>query len=53
MNPALDVLDRVHVKNRHTTTRSVYTIKGIRTSFSENGAIQIVDLMWSMDGTVV
>ncbi|WP_145052832.1 M23 family metallopeptidase [Paenibacillus xylanexedens] len=47
-NPALDVLDRVYVVDRNTTTRSVYTIKGIKTSFSESaGYIQVLDLMWS------
>ncbi len=54
-NPALDILDRILVVDKHTTTRSVYTIKGIRTSFSKDtGYIQIIDLMWSAaDGTVV
>lgn len=53
MNPALDILDRVTVRNRHTTTRSVYTIKGIRTTYSDNGALQVIDLMWAMDGVLV
>ncbi|MBO9598581.1 MAG: peptidoglycan DD-metalloendopeptidase family protein [Cohnella sp.] len=53
MNPALDVLDRVWVIDRMTTTRSVYTIKGIRTTYSEEGAIQVIDLTWAMDGVMV
>lgn len=47
-NPALEVLDRVYISDRNTTTRSVYTIKGIKSSFSvENGYLQIIDLTWS------
>lgn len=53
-NPALDVLDNIAIIDRNTTTRSVYTIKGIRHSFSvENGYIQIIDLTWLKDGQVV
>jgi murein DD-endopeptidase MepM/ murein hydrolase activator NlpD len=53
-NPALDILDNVAVIDRNTTTRSVYTIKGIRHSFSvENGYIQVIDLTWLKDGQVV
>lgn len=47
-NPALDLLDRVYISNQQTTTRSVYTIKGIKNVFSvDEGYIQILDLMWS------
>lgn len=47
-NPALEVLDRVYISDRNTTTRSVYTIKGIKSTFSvENGYLQIIDLTWS------
>jgi hypothetical protein len=53
MNPSLEILDRVNIINQQTTTRSVYTIKGIRTSFSENGAVQVIDLMWSKDGVTI
>lgn len=52
-NPGLEVLDRVVVRDKRTTTRSTYIIKGIRTSFGPTGYIQIVDLMWGVDGTVV
>lgn len=52
-NPALDVLDSVLVTDKTTTTRSVYTIKGIRTSFSvDSGMLQVIDLMWSKKGVM-
>lgn len=53
-NPALELLDTVLVTDKTTTTRSTYTIKGIRTSFAiDSGMIQVVDLMWSRKGVVV
>lgn len=53
-NPALDLLDNVIVTDKTTTTRSVYTIKGIRTSYSvDTGMLQVIDLMWSKKGVMV
>lgn len=53
-NPALELLDRVMVRDKTTATANVYIIKGIRTQFSvDTGYIQIIDLMWSEEGTVV
>ena len=53
-NPAMDVLDRIRVYDRNTSTNAVYTIKGIRRSYSpEGGLIQFLELFWSEDGVVV
>lgn len=53
-NPALELMDNVLITDKTTTTRSVYTIKGIRTSFSiDSGMIQVIDLMWSQKGAMV
>ncbi|WMT39288.1 hypothetical protein RE628_17705 [Paenibacillus sp. D2_2] len=53
-NPALEVLDNVLVTDKTTTTRSIYTIKSIRTSFSvDAGMIQVIDLMWAQKGVMV
>lgn len=49
LNPLLDPLDRIWVVNSKTSTRSVYIIKGIKTTFSQDGATQTLDLMWSED----
>jgi hypothetical protein len=54
MNPALDVLDRVMVTHLTSTTRAVYIIKSIKTNYSvAGGAVQVIDLMWAMEGMVV
>lgn len=53
-NPALDVLDRVYISDHYTTTRSVYTIKGIRTTFGkDSGYMQVIDLMWGGEGAML
>ncbi|MFF2480273.1 peptidoglycan DD-metalloendopeptidase family protein [Paenibacillus sp. NPDC058071] len=53
-NPALDVLDRIYISDRRTTTRSTYLIKGIKTSFSsENGYLQVIDLTWGGEGNML
>lgn len=53
-NPALDVLDRVYISDHHTTTRSVYTIKGIRTTFGvDSGYMQVIDLTWGGEGATL
>lgn len=52
-NPALDILDRVMIIDRNTSTNAVYTIKGLRRSYSVNdGLVQFLELFWSEDGTV-
>lgn len=49
-NPALELLDRVIVRDKNTTTASVYTIKSIKSSFHvEDGYLQVIDLMWAAD----
>jgi hypothetical protein len=53
-NPALEVLDRVFVSDKRTTTRSTYTIKGIRSTFTVDGGFtQVLDLMWGGEGVVL
>jgi hypothetical protein len=53
-NPALDVLDNIAISDVNSATRSVYTIKGIRSIFSvKDGFIQIVDLTWMKDGQII
>lgn len=53
-NPSLDVYDRVTVLDKNTSTNSVYTIKGIRHTFSvDSGFVTLLELTWSQDGTVV
>lgn len=53
-NPAIDLLDRVNVRDINTATNAVYTIKGIRRSYSVNsGLMQFLELFWSEKGTVV
>lgn len=52
-NPALDILDKIAVYDKSTATRGVYTIKGIRTNFTPEGYIQVIDLTWFEDKAVV
>ncbi|MCR8843929.1 M23 family metallopeptidase [Paenibacillus sp. SC116] len=52
MDPSMDVLDRVYVINQQTTTRGEYIIKSIHTRFTAQGAVQVMDLMWAVEGTV-
>lgn len=53
-NPTLDLLDRIRVIDRHSATNAVYTIKGIRRSYSaESGLVQHLELFWSEKGTVI
>lgn len=47
-NPALDILDRIRVVDRNTSTDAVYYIKTIRDSFDvDSGYIQMIDLTWA------
>lgn len=53
-NPALEVLDRIYISDRNTTTRSIYTIKGIRSTFTvDGGYMQVLDLMWGGEGVAI
>lgn len=53
-NPSLDLLDRVWVVDKNTSTRAVYTIKGIRHSYNvDSGYLNVIDLTWSQEGAVV
>ncbi|OMF15030.1 hypothetical protein BK131_08980 [Paenibacillus amylolyticus] len=53
-NPALDLLDNVIVTDKTTTTRAVYTIKSIKTSYSvDRGMLQVIDMMWARKGVMV
>ncbi|MEI2280392.1 M23 family metallopeptidase [Paenibacillus polysaccharolyticus] len=53
-NPALDLLDNVIVTDKTTTTRSIYTIKSIKTTYSvDRGMLQVIDLMWARKGVMV
>jgi flagellum-specific peptidoglycan hydrolase FlgJ/murein DD-endopeptidase MepM/ murein hydrolase activator NlpD len=53
-NPTLDILDRIRVIDKDSSTNAVYTIKGIRRSYSaESGLVQFLELFWSEKGTVI
>lgn len=53
-DPSLEVLDNIRVSDRNTMTSSVYTIKGIRTSFSvTTGMLQVIDMMWATEGATI
>jgi len=47
-DPSLDILDRVTISDMTTSTNEVYTIKGIKHSYSkESGFLTHLELMWS------
>lgn len=51
--PDLDLLDRIYIVDKATTTRGAYTIKGIRTTYSvTSGYMQVLDLFWADEGVV-
>ena len=53
-NPTLDLLDRIRVIDKDSSTNAVYTIKGIRRSYkADSGLVQYLELFWSEKGTVV
>ena len=53
-NPTIDLLDRVRVIDKDTSTNAVYTVKGIRRTYNpETGLVQYLELFWSEKGTVI
>lgn len=53
-NPTLDLLDRIRVIDKDSSTNAVYTIKGIRRSYrADSGLVQYLELFWSEKGTVI
>ncbi|SNS21830.1 Peptidase family M23 [Anaerovirgula multivorans] len=54
-NPALDVLDRIDVTDRNTSTYATYTIKGIQDAYdAESGEYtQTLDLFWAGEDVIV
>lgn len=53
-NPTLDLLDRIRIIDKDSSTNAVYTIKGIRRSYTpESGLLQYLELFWSEKGTVI
>lgn len=53
-NPTIDLLDKVRVIDKDSSTNAVYTVKGIRRSYSpESGLTQHLELFWSGKGTVI
>jgi murein DD-endopeptidase MepM/ murein hydrolase activator NlpD len=53
VDPTLEVLDRIYVVSKRTATRDTFIIKGIKTTISNTGAIQQLDLMWANNGGVI
>lgn len=53
-NPMIDVLDRVRIIDKNSATNAIYTIKGLRRSYSaDGGLVQYLELFWSEEGTVI
>lgn len=53
-NPTIDLLDRIRVIDKNSATNAVYTVKGIRRSYStSSGLMQFLELFWSEKGTVI
>lgn len=53
-NPTLDLLDRIRIIDKDSSTNAVYTIKGIRRSYrADSGLVQYLELFWSEKGTVI
>lgn len=50
--PELDILDRVYVVDKATGTRDIYTIKGIRSTNSDEAYTMILDLFWCDNDTL-
>lgn len=53
-DPSLNVLDRVYIYDSGSTTRGIYQIKGIQTSFSvDNHYTTVLDLFWCRDDALI
>lgn len=53
-NPTLDLLDKIRILDKDTSTNAIFTIKGIRWSYNaDSGLVQYLDLFWSAKGTII